>query len=122
MSANLPTYPRKPFELADDLDSFVHIILWSALCFHPHTMSDSLVGLENLVASLYTSFEVCDDTVYGPLQKFYAMKSGHISFGVDSNTCPNLRHVIDALMALCKPHYALRRYHLSTLCLLYVLG
>ncbi|KIP08662.1 hypothetical protein PHLGIDRAFT_126863 [Phlebiopsis gigantea 11061_1 CR5-6] len=40
MSALLLQYPKKPVELADDLESFVYVIVYMALRFHIHDMTD----------------------------------------------------------------------------------
>jgi hypothetical protein len=39
MSANLLEYPRKPNELADDLESVVYVVSEGFLRFHPHNLS-----------------------------------------------------------------------------------
>ena len=38
--------PGKKHELVDDLESFLHVVTWVALCFSPHNLSQkSLEGL-----------------------------------------------------------------------------
>lgn len=39
MSALALKYPRKPWEVADDIEAFVHILVYMALRFHHHTMT-----------------------------------------------------------------------------------
>ncbi|KAH8096887.1 hypothetical protein BXZ70DRAFT_1009557 [Cristinia sonorae] len=105
MSALLMTYPRKPFELSDDLESFVHVFLWLALRFHFHDLSGYSAKL--LLTTVYYYFEISytadDGMVYGSSDKFKKMRAGIAP--IDLKQPSKLGDIINQLMEVCKNHY-----------------
>ena len=107
MSGMALNYPRKPFELADDLESFIHVLCWLALRFHTHNLTYDPSQLETVVYSHYEIFtQNADGCVYGSSAKYDAMAEGRVPFRLDPQACANLRDVLQELVDLCKIHYA----------------
>ncbi|TCD61937.1 hypothetical protein EIP91_007705 [Steccherinum ochraceum] len=107
MSALLLAYPRKPFELSDDMESFIHIIFWNILRFHTHTFTEKPLNLSNFLSGTYEASETVNGVLYGPDAKLQAMKSGHMPWQViASDRGNNLHKLVTELLTLCKTHYA----------------
>lgn len=105
LSALLLKYPTKPYELADDLESFIHILCWFALRFHRHnyTIPDALSG------HIYTMYDVCgigNDGHRGGDAKYAAVIEGTLGFLLDTDECsPGFVSLLRQLRNLCKVHY-----------------
>lgn len=106
MSALLLTHPRKPYELANDLESFIHVVTWLAARFHVHNMSDDKGDLEAFVQSRYEKFTIKDDGVYGPEDKLTAMLTGETGLRLNLKYTENLDTLIRSLHRIAKEHYA----------------
>ncbi|KAI0693723.1 hypothetical protein BC835DRAFT_1415742 [Cytidiella melzeri] len=48
MSALALQYPLKPYDLADDLEAFIHVISYCCLRFHRHNMTNHEIGVPEL--------------------------------------------------------------------------
>ncbi|KAL6310484.1 hypothetical protein BKA93DRAFT_907084, partial [Sparassis latifolia] len=104
MSALLLRHPTvKEHEVSDDMESFVHLVHWLALKYHPHDLSGS--PLQSHVEATYDS---CDRTLagyyVGGTYKFLSIKAGLAPFNVSGN--PALSTLLHSLMQLCRRHYA----------------
>ncbi|TCD65385.1 hypothetical protein EIP91_002749 [Steccherinum ochraceum] len=110
MSAQLLKYPKKPFELADDLESFVHVISWLALRFHYHNFSKNITGLENIVHGYYEIVDSKNGVNYGSESKFMDTRDGRLPFhllqGSRQAAAPLLQQVLNRLLDLCRAHYS----------------
>ncbi|KAL6308013.1 hypothetical protein BKA93DRAFT_31339 [Sparassis latifolia] len=104
MSALLLRYPTvKGHEVSDDMESFVHLVHWLALKYHPHDLSGS--PLRTHIESTYNE---CDRTLaghyVGGTYKFSTIKAGLVPFDVSGN--PALSNLLRSLIELCRRHYA----------------
>ncbi|KAH8096873.1 hypothetical protein BXZ70DRAFT_1065939 [Cristinia sonorae] len=104
MSGLLMTYPRKPFELSDDLESFVHVFLWLALRFHTHDLFGRPGELLAIVKHYFEiSYPEEDGIVCGSSEKFKKMRAGIAP--IDLKQPSKLGDIIKQLMEVCKNHY-----------------
>ncbi|CAL1715251.1 unnamed protein product [Somion occarium] len=97
-------YPKKYYEVADDIESFVHVITWHALRYHHH----DLLGMEDsFTIFVHDMFLQCSTSpeglLYGCHRKWESMRSGEAGFKLISDE--KLQKVIDKLMRICKSHY-----------------
>ncbi|CAL1700360.1 unnamed protein product [Somion occarium] len=97
-------YPMKFYELADDVESFVHVINWCALRYHQH----SLLGMpKSLSAYVNDMFFDCtaspEGLLYGCLTKWRAMAGDGIGFKIRHDKA--LKKVINKLVRVCHSHY-----------------
>ncbi|KAI0689808.1 hypothetical protein C8T65DRAFT_834548 [Cerioporus squamosus] len=53
MSALLQKYANKPHELADDLESFLHVLNWCAWKYFPHEASDDRTNLATMFSMMF---------------------------------------------------------------------
>ncbi|KAI0077493.1 hypothetical protein K474DRAFT_1771712 [Panus rudis PR-1116 ss-1] len=109
LSAPRLAYPGKPWELVDDLESFVHLINCFALRFHWHNLAPV-----EFLAHDRERYESCQ---YDPQIKAFTgcpkkvgdVKKGDPGFELDSDPDTeeptNLAVVIDKLMKLCQQHW-----------------
>lgn len=104
LSALRILYPRKPYEVADDIESFVHIYLWFAARFHGHTLTGNRDNFATYVNDMF--FQCCkeQDFYVGSSRKLSQLQAGNAGFALTGNT--NLASLIDELMKVCKEHYA----------------
>ncbi|TBU58148.1 hypothetical protein BD310DRAFT_498387 [Dichomitus squalens] len=104
MSACSQQFPDRPHTLADDLESFVHVLNWCLLKYIPTTRYTSRRGVARYIASVYDS---ADDPEKGSSEKYYKIKDGELFVHLqeDHPLIPLLR----GLAELCRDHY----YHLS---------
>ncbi|KAI0077489.1 hypothetical protein K474DRAFT_1621041, partial [Panus rudis PR-1116 ss-1] len=109
LSAPRLAYPGKPWELADDLESFVHLLNLFAVRFHPHRIAPS-----SLPAFLYDRYQTChyDPTTkafWGCSQKIQDVETGSCGFKLQLNPQTgrptNLARLIGKLMMLCKDNW-----------------
>ncbi|KAJ3559199.1 hypothetical protein NM688_g481 [Phlebia brevispora] len=122
LSALLLQYPKKPTELADDLESFVHVITWLAFRFHEHKTTipiclnpdcdvatvraangsnDALSAQKNEFFD--ASFEQ-DGYHLGPRAKYQQIKEGKPPCRLVDKTGP-LSRLLDRLYSLLRLHY-----------------
>lgn len=91
MSARLLMDPKKPYELADDLESFVHVVDWLALKYHrPHNMLHNQLATH--IFGMYDDYDIddSDQTHKGGQQKLSVFQKNKPQFLVPpgSNTHP----------------------------------
>ena len=102
-------FPKKRYRVADDLESFVHLLCWFAIRFHKHSASPT-PGMEHDLHRLVTKYEMHgidqDGNDRGGDDKFQAMCKGYLGFTLDTDLCPTFGKVLDDLMGICKEHYA----------------
>ncbi|KAI0649722.1 hypothetical protein C8Q79DRAFT_343200 [Trametes meyenii] len=110
LSAVLQCYPQKPYQLSDDLESFLHVLNWCSLRYLKHGLS----GREN-AGQLAALFFALFDKEFQPGLGADQWKS-HIRFkdivqgwspvpsplGTDSNAFTTL---LQSLTNLCRRHY-----------------
>ncbi|KAJ3491197.1 hypothetical protein NLI96_g877 [Meripilus lineatus] len=103
MSALLLQFPRKPHQLSDDLESFVHVINWLIVRFHIQWSPGFIEG-----AMLpYKEYErTLDGDDIGGRTKLNQMRTGHPNFSPDEVDPPKLGQLAHALMKICKEHYS----------------
>ena len=107
MSGMALNYPKKLFELADDLESFLHVLCWMALRFHRHDFSNTTVGLRALIYYHYElSSRHADGCVYGSYLKYDGMERGSLPFSLNKRLHANLWAVLRRFVRLCRIHYA----------------
>ncbi|KAI0079059.1 hypothetical protein K474DRAFT_724620 [Panus rudis PR-1116 ss-1] len=109
LSATRLAYPGKPWELADDLESFAHLINWNALRFHDHNIRpDQMAGhLSDRYQSCIYNEDIKAWT--GCPQKINDVINGSPGFVLDTDPTTdqptNLATLIDELMKLCQQHF-----------------
>lgn len=104
MSALLLNYPKKPHQLSDDLESFVHVISWLTLRYHIRCINPELLSTR-----LYSMYEFAkrsaDGYDFGSSDKFINMLSGYPGFYLPDVRPRALRRLIKDLAKMCKEHY-----------------
>lgn len=111
MSGALLKHPLKPNELADDLESFVHVLCFMALCFQAHDLSphgqsnSENLSLAQFVKSYFFETAVYDRFTIGGFRKFCDISLGHPSFVLDNHQGP-LATLINELYKVLKLHYS----------------
>ncbi|OBZ73979.1 hypothetical protein A0H81_06531 [Grifola frondosa] len=104
MSALLLKFPKKPHEVSDDLESFVHLINWLSFQYHEQTMKDPGVLNEEL-RSIYDQFVTnAEGYDIGGLRKLDKNKAGEspVDLSIDSSH----RTLLKSLAKLVAEHYA----------------
>ena len=110
MSAALLINPRKPNDLADDLEAFVYVLCFMALCFHRHNLtsrngpnSGNIQLAEHFKGFFY---EARTDGTFsiGGRDKKYQMSVGVPGFTLEPEDSP-LSRLINALYVLLKMHH-----------------
>ncbi|KAI0072524.1 hypothetical protein K474DRAFT_1726767 [Panus rudis PR-1116 ss-1] len=108
LSAPRFQFPGKPWEVADDLESFVHLINWFTLRFHPHDLKR-----EELVSYLRGPYQTCTyhpeiKAYSGCLDKIRDIESADPWFKLlpsPQGYPTNLASLIKALMKLAQEHW-----------------
>lgn len=103
MSAALLTYPQKSYEVADDIESFYHLLSLFALRFHRHKRSVSELG--HILSSKYDGNKLVDGFWHGSTLKYDDMVDGHLSVKLGDSS-PRFNALLVELATLCKKHYA----------------
>ncbi|KAK7687779.1 hypothetical protein QCA50_008998 [Cerrena zonata] len=102
MSALQQRYPKKPYHISDDIESFVHVILFCAIRY----MSRDTV--ENLSNIIWGMFGCCiqheDGLLTGSPRKWAVVTSGQSPFTLVGAE-ENLAELISILLTTCKTHY-----------------
>ncbi|CAL1715142.1 unnamed protein product [Somion occarium] len=97
-------YPKKYCEVADDIESFVHLINWCALRYHHHKGVKSQSGFATFVHRMFLDCTTSSDgLLYGCDEKWAAMMRGDPGFKLTSDE--RFQDVINQLMRLCNSHY-----------------
>ncbi|KAK7689574.1 hypothetical protein QCA50_007366 [Cerrena zonata] len=97
-------YPKKSLELSDDIESFIHVITWHALCYHKHSLSSVPQELALRVHSWFLNVQRdVDGLYYGCLAKFENIVGGHPGFELLDDSIFN--QLIQDLYRLAQEHY-----------------
>ena len=111
LSAVLVNNPQMPQGLPDDIESFVHVILWHVTKFHKHDLSGTDEEIRALLAQhvydMYIECHVGKKGHVGCRRKLQAMKAGDMGgIILDERfiSLPFLRF-IERLLGLCQGHY-----------------
>ncbi|KAI0793354.1 hypothetical protein C8Q75DRAFT_557147 [Abortiporus biennis] len=105
-SAALLKYPTKQHDLADDLESFVHVLHWFCLRFHSHDMSGDHYSLASELSKVYFGARREEGYDLGGEEKFRLMCSGRLCFTLTENkVMPGLIQLVNRLSKICQKHY-----------------
>ncbi|EED83670.1 predicted protein [Postia placenta Mad-698-R] len=104
MSALLLKYPdQKQHEVADDMESFVHLTNWLVLKWHKHEFSGQTRRLFDHVNDVYDAFSRYDKFDVGGENKLKQMKCKDAPFEVVHS--PVLAQLMESLAKLCYEHH-----------------
>ncbi|TBU36750.1 hypothetical protein BD309DRAFT_877769 [Dichomitus squalens] len=97
-------YPRKPYEVSDDVESFVHVFHYSVLRFH---QTDLTSGLANAFSLHFSAYErrSTDGAHMGSSTKWYHCRANGQFFAPAGNDA--LSKMLRSIGALCYQHYSL---------------
>ena len=113
MSATLLNYPLKDNSVADDIESFYHLLVLFFLRFHAHELGSS--ELKSTLALFYDQRSEIKGYCVGSSAKLLSMKNGALPCDVPSNAFGSL---LRTLSRICRDHYAsldiqgLRKYRI----------
>ncbi|KAI0785637.1 hypothetical protein C8Q75DRAFT_735495 [Abortiporus biennis] len=104
VSAVLLYYPSKQHELADDLESFIHVIHWFCLRFHHHNLTP--IAIAEKLSTVYFSVEKINGYDLGRENKLDLMQEGRRCFRQKvGQVNDGLRLLVKDLSAECVKHY-----------------
>ncbi|KAI0785643.1 hypothetical protein C8Q75DRAFT_809238 [Abortiporus biennis] len=106
VSASLLYYPNKQHNLADDLESFVHIIYWFCIRFHRHDLTADEIAAE--LSDTYLRTNQVNGFDIGSKKKIEMMRSGQPFVDLNkSNKIINkgLHVIAENLAQFCQQHY-----------------
>ena len=112
MSGTLLEYPKKPNELADDLESFVYVVSLALLRFHEHNLSftDPKGRRPELSMHIGTKYDAANAAeggyVIGGKAKITGMRYGIPGFELTGRNSPQLSVLLSKLYDLGKSHYS----------------
>ncbi|CAL1712630.1 unnamed protein product [Somion occarium] len=107
LSALLLNYPKKPYELSDDLESFVHVINLQNLRFRHHDKSpckEDKSDLSDHLFRVYQKTKVVEGFHIGSEDKLTQMKSGVPPYTITVRS--SMSTLVEGLMKMCQEHYA----------------
>ncbi|CAL1698835.1 unnamed protein product [Somion occarium] len=107
LSGLLLNYPKKPYELSDDLESFVHVINMQNLRFRHHDKSpckEDKSDLSDHLFHVYQKTKVVQGFHMGSKDKLTQMKSGVPPYTITVHS--NMSILVEGLMKMCQEHYA----------------
>lgn len=110
MSGALLKYPLKPHDLADDLESFVHVLCFVALCFQAHSLSprgqknSENIALAQFMKSFFFEASVYGNFTIGGFRKMHNIQQGRPDFILDNSQGP-LATLITELYKILERHY-----------------
>ncbi|THH30018.1 hypothetical protein EUX98_g4181 [Antrodiella citrinella] len=102
LSATLLNFPKKPYELADDIESFLHLLCIFALRFHHHNLDP--VVLKVTLDDHYDVSWYQDGYCLGSYQKLSDVRGGLLPCTL--RTKDTFSTLLQVLAAICKEHYA----------------
>ncbi|TFY54577.1 hypothetical protein EVJ58_g8777 [Rhodofomes roseus] len=107
MSARLLLNPDKQHELADDLESFLHVLRWMCLRFYEHRLTHSPPELRDHVLTFYEAIGVRrdDHEDTGGAQKYITMCDGYNPVPLLDSDSP-LDELLRNLASVFRAHYA----------------
>ena len=102
-------FPWKASELADDVESFVHVINYLVLKYHPTSLG-SKSRFKRFVEGFFAYYKVQDKIRFGGDAKWQFMKqSNKAPYEAIGPGEEALQELIDGLAVLCHNHYLLKR-------------
>ncbi|KAH8100038.1 hypothetical protein BXZ70DRAFT_973311, partial [Cristinia sonorae] len=102
LSAALVNFLLKGNEVSDDIESFFHLLVLFALRFHcPHLDTEDVKGV---LTGVYDKSSIRKGFWIGSLSKLQSVCAGTLPFVMKPNS--PLASLLDALIAICKEHYA----------------
>ena len=104
MSATLVEYPRKPNELADDIESFVYVITLAILRFHRTSLEDKTLSA-HISMTYHNALRTPDGYYVGSKEKLKNIRAGNPGFEMLESTS-SLALLLDGLWKLGREHYA----------------
>ncbi len=102
-SAVSGTYPRKPYEVSDDIESFIHVYHYAILRFHQTDQTNGLAAHFSLVYE-QQDFRPEDGAYVGSMTKFLHMRAPTSFITLKDNS--TLELVLRLLAKLYSQHYA----------------
>ncbi|KAI0784782.1 hypothetical protein C8Q75DRAFT_830639, partial [Abortiporus biennis] len=104
MSALSQKYPKKPYEVADDIESFIHVLALNALRFQTHDMSASHLLLCHHIQDVYDGYRDGENGYdIGEVRKYKLVSSGSLGFEITSSS--SYQNILVKLLGLCKTYY-----------------
>ena len=108
-SALILLFPWKDYELADDVESFIHVINYLVLKYHPTSLNGEL--LESHVNNFFAFHCVQNAVHFGGDLKWQLLqrtdKAPYMAAGPVGRDA--VQELIDSLAALCHNHYQMKR-------------
>ncbi|KAJ3476562.1 hypothetical protein NLI96_g11073 [Meripilus lineatus] len=99
-------FPRRPYSLADDLESFLHVILYLAMRFHKSAASFIPGDVQQFIQHIYEQRTRVDDTFYtGGLYKLEYNRLGGYPPSILPIVSKGLASLIMNLVGICHMHY-----------------
>ena len=108
MSATLVEYPRKPNELADDIESFVYVITLAILRFHRTSLEDKTLSA-HVSMTYHNALRTTDGHDIGSGFKLNNIRAGDPGFELPELDS-SLAILLHALWKLGQEHYATLDY------------
>ncbi|GBE87345.1 predicted protein [Sparassis crispa] len=102
MSALLLQFPRKRYEVSDDLESFMHVVNWLALKWYRHRLRAGIT-LQQHTADTYDHWARVDGYDLGGHEKLQQIRIGEVPFILSVKG--GLSSLLEKLMELCHEHY-----------------
>ncbi|KAJ3477495.1 hypothetical protein NLI96_g10426 [Meripilus lineatus] len=106
MSALLLQNPRKPHQVSDDIESFVHVINWLTFRFHIDWGSRGFTGFPASLQHFAEYFRNEKGVDVGGGAKLDNIRFGKPGFDPSFVTPPALRTLVEWLADMCKEHYS----------------
>lgn len=109
LSGLIVLFPGKPYELSDDLESFVHVLVIQLLRYHEHIYSDDPSSLYQHVMGKYINTSSASGYRAGQPTKMSDMKYGTVTSILlhEEQISPAFLALLTALVRLCQQHYQL---------------
>lgn len=102
------SFPRKPIEVSDDLESFVHVIIWQVQRYHKLIGCQNIKSLHQFIRYKYlVTSEISGGYAQAQPQKMNQMMSavfGDYKPSPKANS-PALLSLLASLLGLCQEHY-----------------
>lgn len=104
MSSLLLNFPKKPLQLSDDLESFIHVLYWLTIRFQVHWPHPA--NAWSIVDAYEEARRTDDGYDVGSWQKLSNMQQGTPGFHLALVKSKPLASLIRKLSQLCKAHHA----------------
>ncbi|EPQ50647.1 hypothetical protein GLOTRDRAFT_133758 [Gloeophyllum trabeum ATCC 11539] len=101
MSARLLRHPSKIHEVHDDIESFLHVLLYQSLSWLPREGCSSVASFMN---TFFDEVEPDDGEMLGGIHKTYSFITGGLKFKFK---CAHLEHIVKSLFTWFRAYYIL---------------